>query len=107
EVSLQEAIDNGFEMTTSSDDIQVINDLNVYPNPALNQTFVELDLAEGSNVRIDVINSLGGIVASRDYGKISGSYTFPVDLGNMNAGVYQIQIWVNDEFTTRSLNVIK
>ena len=107
EVSLQEAIDNGFEMTTSSDDIQVINDLNVYPNPALNSTFVELDLAEGTNVRIDVINSLGGIVASRDYGKISGSYTFPVDLGNMNAGVYQIQIWVNDEFTTRSLNVIK
>lgn len=107
EVSLSDAIDNGFEMTTNNENIAATNELNVFPNPAVNQTFVRLDLVEQANVQINVINSVGTVVASKDYGTMTGKFDFPVDLSNMVAGMYQIQIMVNDEFTTRSIHVVK
>lgn len=107
QVSLQEAIDNGFEMTTSNRNIAIANDINVYPNPAMNRTFVRLDLQESAHVQINVINTYGAMVASRDYGQMSGEFDFPVDLSNLATGIYQIQIMVNEEFTSRTINVVK
>jgi hypothetical protein len=107
ESSFQEAIDHGFELSTSSNDPIEVESLNVYPNPASNLTFVDLDLTEPSDVRITVLNNMGQQVAYRDYGKIAGEMKFPVDLNNMPAGMYQIQIFVNNNFTSRKINVTK
>lgn len=107
DVTLQEAIDHGYEAATSNEDLEASTNLNVYPNPAMNRTFVQLELIETSHVQISVVNALGAVVASRDYGKMSGEYTFPVDLSNLEAGIYQVHIQVDEEYTTRSVNVIK
>jgi hypothetical protein len=109
EASLQEAIDHGFEQATmvSNEDIANLNALSIYPNPAFNSTTIDLDLEESSNVRIQVVNQLGQIVTQRDYGQMSGHYTFPVDLGNMPSGMYDIQIFVNDNYITKRLSVSK
>lgn len=107
EASLQDAIDHGFEMATSSEDIASLNSLSVYPNPAVNRTFIDLDLEESSNVTIQVVNNLGQVVTQRDYGQMSGKYVFPVDLSNMPTGMYDIQIFVNDAYTTKRLSVVK
>ena len=108
EVSLQEAIDNGFEESTlSSEDIVAVQAAEVYPNPANAKTFVKMTLEVSTEVQIKVVNQMGQTVAHKEYGELQGEYVFPVDLGNMPAGTYNIMIQAGDQFKTKKLQVIK
>lgn len=107
EASLDEAIDFGFEESTITSTFEevALEKARLFPNPANSRTHVKLDLAEATAVQIQVVNVQGQIVASRDYGQVSGLQLFPVDLGNMPNGLYEIRIQAGDVFKTKSLMV--
>jgi hypothetical protein len=108
EVSLQEAIDNGFEdATVSNEDVIALEGASLFPNPATNQTHVRINLEVSAPVQITVVNNIGQVVASRDYGQLQGEWVLPVDLGNMPSGMYEIMIHSGDNFRTKKLQVIK
>ncbi|NBC25162.1 MAG: T9SS type A sorting domain-containing protein [Bacteroidetes bacterium] len=84
------------------------NSLTIYPNPTTDQLNVEFDLVKSSKLTIDLYNITGKLVMSKDYGTQSAGYSLNrVDLSNLNAGVYMLNINTNDGRVVRKVTVTK
>lgn len=79
----------------------------VYPNPATDIAQVELTLEEASDVTITIVDVTGKVVASKNYGKLQGTQTFPINVADFNSGVYMIQISSEKGSSTKRLTVTK
>jgi hypothetical protein len=65
----------------------------VYPNPFSETTTVEYELSNGSDVELNICNLIGETVRSIDLGyQLTGSNTIMIDRGNLNPGIYILQI---------------
>jgi len=78
----------------------------VYPNPFSNSTNIELNIEKPSNVQINVLDAMGKIVSSRNYGTQLGNLIFPFDGSNLANGVYYMNIYVDDKFTTKKVSIL-
>ncbi|MEZ4951803.1 MAG: T9SS type A sorting domain-containing protein [Saprospiraceae bacterium] len=89
---------------TSTDNVQNHEAFNgIAPNPFNDVTFINLDLNEATDVMVQLMDATGKLVASRDYGKLSGKQQLPVDAGNLMNGMYFTKIQIGDKFITRSI----
>jgi hypothetical protein len=78
--------------------------LSVYPNPAKSNATVSLEIAKAGNVEISLVNLLGQTVKTFEYGKVTnGKYELKMDLNNVNAGVYMVNVKVAGSETTQKL----
>jgi hypothetical protein len=102
-VTIEEAVANGF--TSGIEDLKIANNAEVYPNPFSNITNIDLDLSEAAEVKINVVSSMGALVASRNYGKQSGHQIFQFDGSSIPDGVYFMQVIVNGELSTRKITI--
>ena len=91
--------------TTNAVDIDHLDALSVFPNPSSDISYVRLDLNAASNVDMTVMNSMGQIVAQRNYGQLSGDQLLPVELQNFQTGVYYIRLNVDGQIVTEKLTV--
>lgn len=73
------------------------------PNPANNITYIELNIKDLSEIKINVTDINGRVVASRDFGKVQGSNFFPVDCSSFAAGIYLARIQIGNEIVTKKL----
>lgn len=81
-----------------------VNILSVYPNPANNNATVAFEVVKGGNVEVNLVNLLGQTVKSFEYGKVTnGKYELKMDLNNVNAGVYMVNVKVAGSETTQKL----
>ncbi|MBK7787220.1 MAG: cadherin-like domain-containing protein [Saprospiraceae bacterium] len=84
-----------------SDKVSVINDANsrisLYPNPAINDVEVGIDLDEESDVKIFVYNVRGDMVSELSYNRHfeRGSHTITFDVSQLPAGAYTFSIDIN------------
>ena len=70
-----------------------IPNLNIFPNPTSNNLTVSFDLDESSQTNLQVINTLGQIVSSSDFGQLSiGKQNLEVKIEDLTSGVYFIRI---------------
>ncbi|MBK6362531.1 MAG: T9SS type A sorting domain-containing protein [Saprospiraceae bacterium] len=58
---------------TSIDEIEVLENLVVFPNPAEDLAFLQMNLSSDAQVQISLVNMLGQTVTNRNYGNVSGS----------------------------------
>ncbi|HIA35247.1 MAG TPA: T9SS type A sorting domain-containing protein [Flavobacteriales bacterium] len=79
----------------------------IYPNPASNAAFLKIQLKEEAHVSMQVFNSAGQLVLSRDYGNLNGSYTLPIITKSLNKGIYAIKLQHGDKIVTKKLVVNK
>ncbi len=103
--TLEEAIERGFVVSNTQDPV-ISTNTHVYPNPFSNNTNIELNLETPANVQITVLNAMGQKVASRNYGTQSGKNVFPFDGTNLANGVYYMNIYVDDKFTTKRISIM-
>ena len=101
--TIDEAVTNGF--TSGIEDLKVASSAQVFPNPFSDITNIRLDLKESSEVQINVVNNMGALIASRDYGKVSGDQVFQFDGSNLPNGIYFMQVIVNGELSTRKVTI--
>ena len=76
----------------------------VMPNPANNYVFINFSVEKEGNVTIRLINNIGKIVWVQEQKFTRGSKSIKLDdLSRYSAGVYNIQVLVNDKIINKKL----
>ncbi len=77
----------------------------VYPNPATTEAIIAINLKKESSVTLKVTDAAGKEVANRDYGSMNGSSTVALNTSTLDAGVYFVQLTVDNETLIKRLIV--
>ena len=64
----------------------------MFPNPVVDEATIKLQLAENSDVQIRVINTMGAVVAERNYTNVAGETSLPFRVGNLPTGAYILSV---------------
>jgi hypothetical protein len=67
----------------------------VYPNPTNATTQLVVNLEKASDIRVEIMNTLGQVINKMDIKGNAGQHVINVDLSNENAGVYFYSITTN------------
>ncbi|MCB0695515.1 MAG: T9SS type A sorting domain-containing protein [Lewinellaceae bacterium] len=101
--TFDEAIANG--LASSNDDPIALQSLDVYPNPAGDQVTLAVQLTDAQAIQVQVFDLMGRMVATQNYGTMSGQQWLPLQTNTLSNGVYSLRIAVGDGFVTRKLVV--
>lgn len=86
----------GEPLPTAVTDLERLNSLSAYPNPILNELYLEYDLAKNAEVELNVMNMLGSQVMYQKVGlQSAGAQQAKLNFGSLMPGVYVIQILAN------------
>ena len=97
-----------FEVTSGVGIEEVLeNSISVYPNPTFNNTTLSLNLIESNQVIIELVNTIGQKVFTKEYQMIAGLNNIPLLVENLNVGIYYLNIIVDDKIITEKLNILK
>ncbi|MES2762304.1 MAG: T9SS type A sorting domain-containing protein [Bacteroidota bacterium] len=80
-----------------------LKNVHVYPNPADQHAELSLKLDAISNIRVGIYNLTGVLIAENRYENQEGTVLLPVDLKDFAAGLYFMNVLVNDKLTTIKL----
>lgn len=84
-----------------------INTFNVFPNPASQSAMISFT-ATNATISITMMDVTGNLVKSIAHDvKVNGAYQNTIDLTNLNAGVYLINVHSENYNSTQKITVIK
>jgi hypothetical protein len=82
------------------------DEINIYPNPALDAANIDITLSSNQNVKIDIHNLVGQNVYNKDFGTLNaGTHNLNVNTSNFNSGIYFFSIQTGDNKITRKVVV--
>ncbi|GJM34380.1 MAG: hypothetical protein DHS20C18_33810 [Saprospiraceae bacterium] len=102
EVTIDGAIANGLAVGTDDPAITE-NDVQVSPNPFREMTTIRINIAERAAVNIQVLNTLGQVVSSQNYGELFGQIDFPIHANQMDNGLYTVRIQVGNDVVSKKI----
>ena len=82
-----------------------INNLNIYPNPASDNTTIEFD-ADNAGTSMIVTNSLGEIIAN-NFNVANGFNRISIDCSEFANGLYFVTLSNNGQSIMKKFNVVK
>ncbi|MBL4592560.1 MAG: PKD domain-containing protein [Flavobacteriales bacterium] len=86
------------------EDIELISEFNVYPNPVKNNLTIELNLNEQAHVKVFVTDILGNRVAQiNDEELNSGTNTLKWNSNKLSNGIYLLNIETNNSLQVKKL----
>jgi len=89
---------------SSTQNLDFLNDIVLFPNPASSNTNLVFSLTEPKNVRIDVYNILGQNVYSYALGKVIEGHQFhSINTTQFTKGMYKLVIHFDNNIVTKSL----
>ena len=81
---------------------------NIYPNPATDNTFLDMNLPSNGKMDIMLVDLFGRTVKNVFSGSVNGGFSaLNIDLGNQAAGTYFLRINYNGSIITKTINIIK
>ena len=78
-------------------DVNQMNSLKVYPNPATNLLNVSFNLQTADQIIIEIIDATGRVVRSKNVSSNSGSYNEQFELSLLSKGVYSVHVLSNNK----------
>lgn len=82
--------------------------MSIYPNPANDNAYINLNLTDDSNVSINIYNSVGQIVKTiSNINLQSGENYVMIETSSLNAGMYIVKANIGNETICRNLSVIR
>jgi PKD repeat protein len=81
----------------STADIDLINELSIYPNPSNGSFTIKLNLRASEEVSIKAINSLGQEVLARELSGLSGANEYSIDMTAQVNGIYFLNVRAGDQ----------
>jgi GH18 family chitinase len=94
--------------TITSIDEAITSELKVYPNPAVNNINVTFDVAESTNAKVELLNTLGAIIASNDLGIAAvGNQTVSFATSGLSEGIYLVKVTTGNNLTTEVVRIVK
>jgi len=91
------------QITTTAQILSGSDDINLYPNPSSQMTFLNINLDTKSPVLIRLFNSTGKLVKRKDYGQMLGSHTLPIFTEDLSVGIYAVNIQIGEQLFTKKL----
>jgi len=74
----------------------LMSSLRIYPNPSSGSFTVKLGTFGSQEISISVSDLVGRTVYSRDFGSVNGLFAHNVEMGWVSAGVYTINVEINN-----------
>ncbi len=85
---------------------ELVNNVNVFPNPALSVANVNFNIVESNNVSVTLSNLVGQIVFTANLGHLkAGAHTYPLDASKINSGLYLISVRAGGTTITKSISI--
>ena len=89
-------------------DIEVAeNTMDIYPNPASDNTYINLNLTDNSEVSICIYNAVGQLVKTIDINLQSGENYVSVETSALTAGMYIVKANIGNSVITKNLSIVK
>lgn len=101
--TFQEAIANG--LASSNQEPVALQSLDIYPNPASDQTTVNLHFTEPNEVMLEVADMMGRVVFRREFGVLSGEHWLQLPTYLLDNGIYVLRVHTGEGFASRRLTV--
>lgn len=97
--TIDEAVAAGFVSGTAITSVDNLASNNVeaviYPIPANDVCFIDIDLTNNSDISIEIYSADGKLMNSKYYGQYTGMYHLPVNTSSWSAGVYKARVIIN------------
>lgn len=94
------------DFMTDVDNVELGNGVAVFPNPTTDKVTIANQLAEDAITGVQVFNSLGQLVISKNLTVAPGDNYF-LDMDHLSTGVYYINIDADGARTTKKVSLIK
>jgi thiol-disulfide isomerase/thioredoxin len=85
----------------------LVNKFSVFPNPANNTAFVELNLIESNEVLVELTNVLGQKVFTNFSTMNAGLTNIELPVADLNSGIYIVNISIAGKLRSEKLNILK
>ncbi len=106
QTALQNAINNA--LTGVKEEAKTSLNMNLFPNPAVNNTKITYALTKSGSVTLDIVNELGQKVKSVSLGNQSaGKQEYQLSLESFSAGIYFIRLNAGEASETTKLTISK
>jgi len=89
----------GIEENTS------VEGLNVYPNPASSEVFVEFNLAKNEKTTIRLSDLSGKVLSKSELGGVVGNQRIALNTSDLSRGLYLVEVITSNGRTTRKLSI--
>ena len=86
-------------------DVSFLNEMNIYPIPAVNYLTVEIELTEALATQMKIIDSFGKLIETRQFN--AKSINTKIDVSQMQSGVYFLEFGNSTSKTLERFVVIK
>ncbi len=94
--------------TSSVNDLELVNNLSVYPNPFSDNAQVSFNMIETAEVSLEVVNVLGAKVVAENLGeKAAGIHRFNISADKLDAGIYMVNLIVDGSVYSTRVSVAK
>lgn len=94
--------------TNGINDLELIGNVNVFPNPFSDNAQVSFNLVETGVVSLEVYNVLGAKVISENLGeKAAGAHTTSISSEGLESGVYMVNLLVEGSIFSTRVNIAK
>ena len=84
------------------------NTMSIYPNPANDNAYINLNLTDNSEVSIEIYNTVGQLVKTIDSNILqAGENYISVETSSMTAGMYIVKANIGGNIITKNLSIVK
>jgi len=85
-----------------------VNNVYVFPNPAVSNTTVTFNTSEAANVSVSLSNVVGQTVLTENLGQLNaGNHNYSLDAANLQNGLYLVSITAGGSTMTKTLSIDK
>lgn len=89
-------------------DIEVAeNSMEIYPNPANDNAYINLNLTDNSEVSIYIYNAVGQLVKTINTNLQSGENYVSVETSALKAGMYIVKASIGNSVITKNLSIVR
>ncbi len=89
------------------EDIKILEDLDIYPNPASDIATLSYVVSTPAKVEIELYDMLGKQIQSAVAMQAAGAHQHTIDVSSLQEGLYIVNLTIDGERTTKKINVIK
>ena len=92
----------------SVNDLELVSNLKVFPNPMTDNATVNFNLIEGGVVSLEVYNVLGAKVIAENLGeRATGAHSTSISADGLDAGVYMVNLLVDGAIYSTRVSITK
>ena len=93
-------------ITSSTDEVYTeANNVIVAPNPFSGETTITMDLEQAEEVVVSLIDNLGRVVSTEDFGQRNGKVVLSYNATTVNPGLYIMNIKAGNNLTSRKVTI--